>query len=75
MLRDSILEELASIVGGENLLTSREELLCHGYDAQHLEGLPDAVFCAEAPEVSCIRTRPRYSSRHRRASGALAAAT
>lgn len=50
MLRGKSLEEFASIVGRENLLTSREELLCYGYDAQHVEGLPDAVVAPRSTE-------------------------
>ncbi|MGE5620435.1 MAG: FAD-binding oxidoreductase [Sphingomonadaceae bacterium] len=44
MLDQSTLAELARIVGKENLLTSREDLVCYGFDATpRLGELPEAV--------------------------------
>ncbi len=44
MLDTARMESLAAIVGPENVLTEREDLICYGYDATpQFEALPDAV--------------------------------
>lgn len=50
MLNDQIISELAAIVGGENIATSRHDLICYGYDATQMEFLPDAVIHPATPE-------------------------
>ena len=39
--------KLEDIVGKENVLTSKEDLICYSYDAQLKESLPDAVVVPE----------------------------
>lgn len=44
MLAQSTLAELGRIAGSDNLLTTREDLVCYGFDATpRLGGIPDAV--------------------------------
>ena len=42
-MRTKLVEELESIVGEANVLTSAEDLLCYSYDSTVLEHLPDIV--------------------------------
>jgi glycolate oxidase len=50
MLDPSIIEDLASIVGVDNVLTEKQDLICYGYDATQMEYLPDAVVHPANPE-------------------------
>jgi glycolate oxidase len=43
MLDSSIMHELVAIVGSDNILTEKQDLICYGYDATQMEFLPDAV--------------------------------
>ncbi len=43
MLSTAVINELKRIVGKDNLLTSKEELLCYGYDSTPKACLPDLV--------------------------------
>ena len=55
MLDSAIIHELASIVGADNILTEKQDLICYGYDATQMEFLPDAVVHpANAAEVSAV---------------------
>lgn len=55
MLPINILENLKNIVGQENVVTEKQDLLCYSYDATQMEYLPDAVvYPANADEVSQI---------------------
>ena len=55
MLSESVINNLNSIVGRDNVLTSKEERICYAYDATNHFFLPDAVvFPACAKEVSDI---------------------
>jgi glycolate oxidase len=55
MLDPAIIQELAAIVGADNLLTEKQDLICYGYDATQMEYLPDAVVHpADAAEVSAV---------------------
>ena len=55
MLAPDILEELTSIVGPDNIATSKQDMICYGYDATQMEFLPDAVVHpANAEEVSAV---------------------
>jgi len=55
MLKPHLIQELAAIVGAENLATERQDLLCYSYDATQMEFLPDAVVHpANAEEVSAV---------------------
>jgi glycolate oxidase len=53
MLDSSVIQGLTTIVGAENILTEKQDLLCYSYDATQMEFLPDAVVHpANAAEVS-----------------------
>ncbi|MBW1854774.1 MAG: FAD-binding oxidoreductase, partial [Deltaproteobacteria bacterium] len=49
MLKKS-LNEIANIVGKDNLLTTKEELTCYSYDATNLKFLPEAVVSPHNPQ-------------------------
>lgn len=42
-MKAEIIKKLKSIVGDDHVLTCKEELICYSYDAQLIEGRPDAV--------------------------------
>ena len=44
------LHEIASIVGKDNLLTAKEELMCYSYDATNQKFLPEVVVFALNPQ-------------------------
>ena len=53
MLEEKTIKALTAIVGGDNVLTSKEERLCYAYDATNRHCLPDVVlFPKSAIEVS-----------------------
>lgn len=55
MLDSNVIKGLTAIVGGENILTEKQDLLCYSYDATQMEFLPDAVVHpANADEVSAV---------------------
>jgi glycolate oxidase len=55
MLDSSIIQELAAIVGADNILTEKQDLICYSYDATQMEFRPDAVVHpANAGEVSAV---------------------
>ena len=55
MLDSTTIHELASIVGADNILTEKQDLICYSYDATQMEFLPDAVVHpADAAEVSAV---------------------
>ena len=55
MLDSSVIQGLAAIVGAENMLTEKQDLLCYSYDATQMEFLPDAVVHpANADEVAAV---------------------
>ncbi|MBI5893421.1 MAG: FAD-binding protein [Deltaproteobacteria bacterium] len=56
MLSQNIIKELTNIVGKDNnILTSKEDLICYSYDATNQKFLPDAVvFPKDAQEISLI---------------------
>ncbi len=43
MGNETIRTRLEGIAGRQNVLTATEDLICYGYDAQHVEHRPDAV--------------------------------
>ncbi|MCL2760619.1 MAG: FAD-binding protein [Desulfuromonadales bacterium] len=43
MLESSVLTKMKNIVGSENVVTDKQEMICYGYDATQMEFLPDAV--------------------------------
>jgi glycolate oxidase len=54
-LSKEVLEALRAIVGKDDLLTSREALLCYAYDATCLTALPEAVvLVSSSQEVSRV---------------------
>ena len=54
-LDKSLIRSIENIVGKENVLSSKEDLICYSYDATNLEALPDlVVFPKEAKEISEI---------------------
>ena len=55
MINHAILKELEGVVGQDNLLTSRADLVCYSYDATGQSFMPDAVVLpANTGEVSQI---------------------
>jgi glycolate oxidase len=51
----NLIGQIEKTVGKENVLTSKEDLICYGYDATNLEALPDlVVFPKGAGEISEI---------------------
>ena len=55
MLDSSVIQSLTAIVGPENILTEKQDLLCYSYDATQMEFMPDAVVHpAGAAEVSSV---------------------
>jgi glycolate oxidase len=55
MLKMEHIEELAAIVGKDNIATGRQDLLCYSYDATQMEFIPEAVVHpATTEEVSAI---------------------
>ncbi|MEI6207809.1 MAG: FAD-linked oxidase C-terminal domain-containing protein [Desulfuromonadales bacterium] len=56
--------ELAEILGPDNISTSRQDMLCYGYDATQMEFLPDAVVhpatAKEVAEVLKLANRERF---------------
>jgi glycolate oxidase len=49
------LDQIGAIVGGENLLTSQEDLCCYSFDASKMRFVPEAVvFPADAVEISAL---------------------
>ncbi|MDA8430295.1 MAG: FAD-binding protein [Geobacteraceae bacterium] len=55
MLDSSVIQSLTALVGPENILTEKQDLLCYSYDATQMEFLPDAVVHpANAAEVSAV---------------------
>jgi glycolate oxidase len=55
MLDSATIHELTSIVGADNILTEKQDLICYSYDATQMEFLPDAVVHpADAAEVSAV---------------------
>jgi len=45
-----VVNEIASIVGKDNLLTVKEELMCYSYDATNQKFLPEAVVFPRSPQ-------------------------
>jgi glycolate oxidase len=55
MLDPAIIQELRAIVGGENIATAKQDLICYGYDATQMEFLPAAVVHpANAEETAAV---------------------
>jgi glycolate oxidase len=55
MLDSSVIQELAAIVGADNILTEKQDLICYSYDATQMEFLPDVVVHpASSAEVSAV---------------------
>ncbi len=55
MLDSSVIQGLTAIVGADNILTEKQDLICYGYDATQMEFLPDAVVHPANPaEVSAV---------------------
>lgn len=55
MLSAEIFNELAAIVGSDNLAVDKQDLICYGYDATQMEFLPDAVVHpANAEETAAV---------------------
>ena len=50
MLDARIIQKLQQIVGPDNVVTDREEMICYSYDATQMEFLPDAVVHPASPE-------------------------
>src|SRR5574340_443888 len=55
MIEPRIIKILQSIVGGENVASEKQDLLCYSYDATQMQFLPDVVvYPANGGEVSLI---------------------
>jgi glycolate dehydrogenase FAD-linked subunit len=55
MLDSRIIQQLQQIVGADNVVTDRQDMICYSYDATQLEFLPDAVVHPGSPaEVAAI---------------------
>ncbi len=55
LLDKDLIRKINAIVGPENVLSSREDLICYGYDATNLEVLPGlVVFPKSVKEISEI---------------------
>ena len=50
MLDARIIQKLQQIVGPDNVVTDREEMICYSYEATQMEFLPDAVVHPASPE-------------------------
>jgi glycolate oxidase len=54
-LEKNVIRQIEGIVGRDHVLSSREDLICYGYDATNLEALPHlVVFPGKTEEVSAI---------------------
>lgn len=54
-MKQQVTNSLIGIVGKEHVLTSREDLICYGYDSQHVERMPDVVVRpADTDQVAAI---------------------
>ena len=63
----SILDEIAQIVGPENVFGDRVECLCYSRDMSVHEGVADAViFVRSTDQVSAIMSQGNLSCRARR---------
>jgi glycolate oxidase len=58
-----LISQIEKIVGKENILSAKEDLICYGYDATNLESLPDLVVFPKA--VSEISEILRLANGHR----------
>ncbi len=55
MLAPNLIQELTAIVGPDNITTTKQDMICYGYDATQMEFLPDAVVHpANTEEVSAV---------------------
>mgnify|MGYP005839452677 FL=1 len=62
-MQNSIIKEIASLVGWEQTLTGEEDRWCYGYDATDLTARPDlVVFPGSAEEIAAI---VKLANRHR----------
>lgn len=52
-MKEATIQELKRIVGKEHVLTAPEDLICYGYDAQHVEHRPDAIVRPISVEEVC----------------------
>ncbi|MGQ9682677.1 MAG: FAD-binding oxidoreductase [Anaerolineae bacterium] len=79
MLRDSVLRELAAIVGKGHLFTAPEDMVAFGYDGTFAEHRPDAVVSPantdEVARVMAVAGRERIPTIARGMASGLAAAS
>jgi len=62
-LNKDLFKRLEKIVGKENLFSSKEDLICYGYDATNLEMLPDlVVFPTSVEQISQVLTLANENS-------------
>jgi glycolate oxidase len=62
-LDKNLIRQIEDIVGKDNVLSSKEDLICYGYDATNLEALPNlVVFPGKVEEVSAIL---KLANKHR----------
>jgi glycolate oxidase len=64
-LANELIAKLASIVGAENVLTSKEDLIAYSFDGTAaLQQMPGGVAFAKSPTYSNLRIRPKHRSSH-----------
>jgi glycolate oxidase len=62
-LDKNLIRQIEDIVGKDNVLSSKEDLICYGYDATNLEALPNlVVFPGKVEEISAIL---KLANKHR----------
>lgn len=55
LITSDIIKKIEKIVGEENILTSKEDLICYSYDATNLEAMPElVVFPKNSEEISAL---------------------
>jgi glycolate oxidase len=62
-LDEGVIGRIEKIVGNNNVLSSKEDLICYGYDATNLDSLPElVVFPGKTEEISSLL---RLANEHR----------
>lgn len=63
-LDKSLIRKIENIIGKENTLSSKEDLICYGYDATNLEALPNLVVFPKASgqisEILILANQQRF---------------
>lgn len=62
MIKEEVIKEIRKVVGDENVLVSKEDRLCYGYDSTPVAYLPDLV--VRPSSTAEIRTIVELANRH-----------